>query len=301
MSHRGKRQRRALIGRSLVLRTSYFVLPLVLALLLSACSFTTDTVATVGGETITRGELNAVLQPLPVQSRDTEQALNRLIIFRLLELEARAQNITITEDEITAKNLAELKAIEQQFPSGTVSVADLFQQDQLSQGISSGAAYRNSVREQLLIERLRPFWYKSPVDIVTIRLLVVDTREKGLEAIQKGRAGTSFDDLVKAYTPPNYQASEVVDSFGSRPVAAMGTQLKSSFSTIKQGEYSDPVSVSAGQYIVLYISKLENRAPTPQEEGYLIDPWINTLRAKYGVTVDPSLNLPNLNTPRSAT
>jgi parvulin-like peptidyl-prolyl isomerase len=273
----------------------------VLALLLSACSFTTDTVATVGGETITRGELNAVLQPLPVQSRDTAQALNRLIIFRLLELEARAQNITITEDEITAKNLAELQAIEQQFPSGTVSVADLFQQDQLSQGISSGGGYRNSVREQLLIERLRPFWYQSPVDIATIRLLVVDTREKGLEAIQKGKSGTSFDDLVKAYTPPNYQGSDVVDSFGSRPVSSMGAQLKSSFSAIKQGEYSDPVSVSAGQYIVLYISKLENRAPTTQEEGYLIDPWVNTLRAKYGVTVDPSLNLPDLNTPRSAT
>jgi parvulin-like peptidyl-prolyl isomerase len=295
--HPSDGRRRALSRSSFVLRTSYFVLPLVLAVLLSACSFTTDTIATVGGTRITRGELNAELQALPAQSRNSGQTLDWMIFYRLMELEAQAQKITITEDEITARNNADIASIKQQFPSGTVTPSDIFQQELLSQGIAGSSAYRESLREQLLVEKLRPFWYKSPVDMVTIRLLVVESQDKGVEAAQKGRSGTSFDDLVKAYAGITYQDPSVVDSFGSRPADVLGTQVKSAFKQIKQGEYSDPVQVSAGQYIVLYISKLENRAPTAQEESYLVSPWVDTLRAKYKVTVDPSLNLPSLNTP----
>lgn len=267
------------------------------AMLLSACSFSTDTVATVGGTKITRGELNAELQAQPAQSRDTGQTLDRMIFYRLLELEAQAHKITITEDEITARNNADIASIKQQFPSGTISTSDIFQQGLLSQGITGATAYRQSLREQLLIEKLRPYWYKSPVDMVTIRLLVVDSPDKGVEAANKGRAGTSFDDLVKTYAGITYQDPAVVDSFGSRPVDVLGTQVKSAFKQIKQGEYSDPIQVSPGQYIVLYISKLENRAPTDQEAQSLVGPWGDSLRSKYKVTVDPSLNLPDLNTP----
>jgi parvulin-like peptidyl-prolyl isomerase len=283
--------------RSFVLRASYFVLPHILAVLLSACSFTTDTLATVGGTRITRGELNAELQALPPQSRDTRQMLDRMIFYRLLELETQARKITITEDEITARNNADIASIKQQFPSGNVTTSDIFQQELLSQGIAGSSAYRQSLREQLLVEKLRPYWYKSPVDMVTIRLLVVESRDKGVEAAQKGRAGTSFDDLVKSYAGITYQDPSVVDSFGSRPVDVLGTQVRSAFKQIKEGEYSDPVQVSPSQFIVLYIAKLENRAPTAQEESYLVSPWVDTLRGKYKVTVDPSLNLPELNTP----
>ena len=73
---------------------------LALAAALSACTFTTDTAGTVGGQRITWGEVNA-------QVRATQQppadAADFLVILRLLELEARAQGITVSESELDAR------------------------------------------------------------------------------------------------------------------------------------------------------------------------------------------------------
>jgi hypothetical protein len=288
--------------RPLVLRTSYFVLPLALALLLSACAFTTDTVATVGGTEITRGALNAALAPLPPQARDVGEALDRLIFYRLLELEARAQRIEITADEITARNNAELAAIGQQFTGSGIATADIFQQEALGQGVGSGAGYRQGLREQLLIEKLRPYWYKSPVDVATTRLLFTDTREKAVEAAQKGRGGTSFDELLRTYAPANAQTPNAVNGLGSLPTEALSAQFRANFpgGEIRQGSYSEPIEFRPGQFVVIHVAAVERRAPSPEEERYLLAPYVNSLRTKYGVTVDPSLGLPGLNTPRTA-
>ena len=84
------RRERNLIRHSLLLLS---------LLLLGACGFTTDTAATVGNERITMGELNAATGRLGPEG-DRRQALDQLIDSRLLELEARSRNVTVSDAEI---------------------------------------------------------------------------------------------------------------------------------------------------------------------------------------------------------
>ncbi|MFN8537502.1 MAG: hypothetical protein U0232_08515 [Thermomicrobiales bacterium] len=91
-------------------------LVVVLALVLSACGFSTDTVATVGGERITRGELNAAVQANNAAlTRISEQigttqrvapadVLTQIANSRRLELVARDNKVRVTLDDFATSN-----------------------------------------------------------------------------------------------------------------------------------------------------------------------------------------------------
>ncbi len=254
-------------------------LAVTLSLLLAACGFTTDAVATVGSERITRGDLNATAGTSP--QADRAAALNQLIYGRLIELEARAQRVTIDAGEVNARNATEITAAQ-----GT----DGFQQNLLAQGYPSAAAYQQTTRQQLLIQKMRPFWNKPEVEAVTLQLLSTETQAKALEASQKGRAGTPFDDLLRAYSPVAAQDPQVVNSQGSIAVDALNPTIRESFKGITEGSYSDPIPTSGTQYAVLRIAKVERRAPTEREQNNLIAFWLDGLKTKYPVVInDPVL------------
>lgn len=253
---------------------------LVLSLFLASCGFTTDVVATVGGDRITRGELNAAA---PSASTDRGTALSNLIYGHLIELEARAQSISLSSGELNAKNATDI-----QDSQGI----DGFQQNLLAQGYPSAAAYAQTIRQQLLIQKMKPLWNKAEVEAVTLQLLTTDTQAKALEAAQKGRAGTSFDDLLKAYAPVQAQDPTVVNSQGSIAVDALNPTIRDSFKGIKEGSYSDPIPTGGAQYVVLRIAKVARRAPTDREQNGLIASWLDGLKTKYPVVIDdPTLRL----------
>lgn len=256
------------------------VAALALSLVLSACGFTTDTVATVGGDTITRGELNAAAGPSATADRAT--ALNNLVYGRLIELEARAQKVTIGPSDLNTQTMADIRDAQ-----GT----DGFQQSLLVQGYPSAAAYQQTTRQQLLIQKMRPYWNKAEVESVTLQLLSTDSQAKAQEAAQKGRAGTPFDELLKTYAPAAAQDPQVVNSQGSIAVDALNPTIRDSFQGIKEGAYSDPIPAGGGQqYVVLRIAKVERRAPTEREQNGLIASWLDGLKTKYPVVVeDPTL------------
>lgn len=294
MSQRGGRGAMAMTRRALVLRTSYLVLPLVFALTLGACGFSTDTVATVGGERITRGELNAALArqyPERDRARYAPQVLRSLIDMRVVELEARAQKIVVTESEISAGIDSQVAAVEQQFGSPVVSGADIFQQFLLSEGFTSAVSYRDYVRDRMLKEKMRDSWYQAQVDFVTTKVLFTDSMQQAQEAIQKGRGGTSFDEILRTYGSPVVDP-RAVDQLGSVPVEWLRQSILGSAFTagIGQGAYSDPLP-NGQQYIVIYISAAERRAPTADEEGLLVASWVNKLKVeKYRPSIaDPAL------------
>lgn len=99
-------------------------LALVLALALGACGASTETVATVGGTRITRGELNAAvadtnaaLARIAAQQGQAPQVvaaqdiLPELINSRLLELAARDNKIQVAPADLTATNEQTTKAL----------------------------------------------------------------------------------------------------------------------------------------------------------------------------------------------
>lgn len=257
-------------------------LAVTLSLMLAACGFTTDAVATVGGEPITRGDLNATAGPSVQADRAT--ALNQLIYGRLIELEARTQRVTLDAGEVNARNATDITAAQ-----GT----DGFQQNLLSQGYPSAAAYQQTTRQQLLIQKMRPFWNKAEVESVTVQRLFTESQAKALEASQKGRAGTPFDDLLRAYSPVAAQDPQIVNPQGSIALDALDAinpTIRESFKGIMAGSYSDPIPTNDAQYVVLRITKVERRASTDSDRNGLIVSWLNGLKTKYPVVInDPVL------------
>lgn len=292
--------------RSLAIHRSVVIL---LALALGGCSFTTDTAASVGDERITIGEYNAAVARLradvgadrwtgasPEERRDAQgQLLDQLIDSRLLGLEARERNITVTDADIRARMDAERA----QFPD-----ADTFQQALNARGVATGGAYRASVREQVLDERLRP-QYAKPVDVLTLQQLVTDSREKAQEALSRACGGAPFNDVVQQYAVDRAKSEQFVNQPGTIVPDLVGERIKAFFPAYRQG---DSTSIKAGDcsaiqtlqgqggaqnFGFLYVAKAERRAPTSQEEGQLRQVWLKSLRAKYPVTVNPDLNLPD--------
>ena len=249
---------------------------LALAVLLSACTFSTDTVATVGPDKITRGELVAFAGPSPANQA---RALNTLVYSHLIGLEARARGVSVDDRQVNARVAADLTTAQ-----GTDNFAAF-----LTQNYSSAATYQQNTRQQLLVEGLRPRWARASVRAVTLQLLATDTQARAQEVAQKGRAGAAFDDLLKAYAPAAAQAPEVVNSQGSIAVDALNPTVRASFGQIAAGAWSDPIP-NNGQFIVLRIAAIEDRAPTTREENGLVAAWLDTLRTVYPVTItDPAL------------
>lgn len=259
-------------------RRLLFVVPILLAFLLSSCGLSTETVATVGGRSITRGELAAVAGSAPASQA---AALQNLVYGELIELEARAQKITVTDAEVNAQNKEDIAA---------TKGPDAFVQALLQQGYPSSASYFQTLRQQLLIQKMRPVWFTGNVDAVTLQLLTTDSEQKAKEVTQKGRAGASFDDLLKEYAPVAAQAPNVVNSPGSIAISGLNARVRSAFPELKEGAYSDPLPTNGGQFAVLRIAKVEKRAPNEQEGQGLLLSWLDGLKAKYPVTIlDPAL------------
>jgi len=257
-------------------RSAYLIFPVVVAVLLSACSFSTDTVATVGPDKITRGELIAFAGNSPANQA---QAINTLVYSHLIDLEARARGVVVDGRQVDVRVAADLATAQ-----GTDNFASF-----LTQNYASAAAYQQNTRQQLLIEGLRPRWTRPSVRAVTLQLLATDTQARAQEVTQKGRAGASFDELLKAYAPAPAQTPDVVNSQGSIAVDALNPAIRASFGPIAAGAWSDPIP-NNGQFIVLRIAAVEDRAPTAREENGLVAAYLDSLRTVYPVTItDPAL------------
>lgn len=383
---------------------------LLIALALGACSYTTDTAATVGSERITVGEFNAEIAKLREQigparwdsageaaRRDVKaEWLQRMIDNRLIQLEARGRGITISDAEIRARMEAEraqfaqgfaqqrqqgldqlaagatqqlrpivnargggglpdndlralvraeierlqaalegrgqvvtrdvpdglvrdraaalaaalaargvtvppgdlaptLRAVAEQLAGANSSADDSFERDLSSNGVISGGAYRDRVRDQLLAERLRPLYAPDQITAVTLQQVITDRRERAQEALDRARGGVPFNDLVQQYALEAFRNEQAVTA-GTIPAEAISPELRTLFPSLQEGAYSGIQSVQGNRGETFYrffrVARVERRAPNDQELGLLRQGWVEGLRDKYPITISPDLGLP---------
>lgn len=392
------------------------LVPLILALAvaLSACSFSTDTVATVGGESITRGELNAAVndtnaslarlaaqQGSPPQVISPAEMLQELIDRRLLEVAARDNKIEVTAADLAAEHeqvvkalvanqqqlrdqqlvglaasmATQIRAIINPYGGATLPEADLqmlvaeevarlrnllvargthinvastgipervvideaiiFRNNLAGRGVgvppqefepliglvlqeldnplylgtdtdlfgqalaasgASDAIYQQFIRSNVLQEKLRQQWSPATVEAVTLQELRTDSREKALEAIQRGQAGTPFAELLRTYQLPTVPPGPNDNTLPDTYVIAYSPQLQAAFqgAEIKEGTFSQPIATADNrQFSILRIVRVERRAPTDNEAAPLFQQWITSLRTTYAVQItDPALQAP---------
>ncbi|MGN6758230.1 MAG: hypothetical protein ACTHMJ_17765, partial [Thermomicrobiales bacterium] len=157
--------------------------------LLAGCGFSTDTAATVGGETITRGEFQQA-------TADGSTTLTDLINDRILLLEARAHGITISDAQINAQIGDDLKQTEQAVQQ---------QHSQALDALASSAA-----------QQLRPIVNAhggttlADADLVKVVRQQIDVIQQALDARPAGFASDVPDRLV------NDQAIGLTNAFSAQ-------------------------------------------------------------------------------------
>lgn len=175
----------------------------------------------------------------------------------------------------------------------STSDPDLFQQIfNLDYG-DDNVAYQQSVRLQAIVDKLRPQWAPE-VDALILQELRTDSQEKAQQAIQKGRAGTPFAELLREYQIPGVPIGPNDNTRPTSVILAGQPELQAALKEVREGAYSEPIPTADGsQFMVYRIVRIEKRAPNDQEAGTYFSPWFEREGAKYQVVyADPSLQPP---------
>lgn len=219
----------------------------------------------------------------------------------------RGRGVAVTPDEVRPT----VEAVAYQLTPPEPAAGGEFAQSLAGRGLPNGGAYRASLRDELLDERLRPL-YIRPVNAITLQQLVTDSQEKAQEALARARAGTPFAEVVQQYAAEQAKSEQFVNSIGSivpefNPAgitALFPAYREGDAAGIKAGDCSE-IQTLRGQrgqqssYGFVCVSQTERRDPrrnpadpNQDEEEQLRQLWVNSLRAKYPVTIDPNLGLP---------
>jgi peptidyl-prolyl cis-trans isomerase SurA len=243
--------------------------------------------AIVGSEIITKSQLEQQKQmlltelqqankPLPNQNQITKDALNNLIDMKLALIEAKKQEITISDVQLN-KLLADIAA------QNHMTVAQL-SSAVIKQGINWNQ-YKKQMREQYIVHELqqRTFGSKLVVSKAEINaylkkhafemqnqvlyhvqgLLVPTTQPADAAQIIKAKnqadtianslkAGTPFNTaLVNASTGQGIQGGDL----GWRPLAQLPPELAAAINQAKPGTVFGPISEADGFYIFQYVAQ----------------------------------------------
>lgn len=252
---------------------SILVLSLVFALILSACNTSTsakkaddNVVARVNDEVITKDELYDAL----VQENGSA-VLNSLIANKIVELEAKKQNITVSEEDVQKEvdKLAEQYGSEEAFTQFLEMYG--YSLDEIKENIKMNLNVKKLLEPTIKIEEseIKSYFdenkasFDTPEQVKASHILV-DTEEKAKEVKQKLQDGEDFVELAKTYstdTSNNQQGGEL----GYFSKGQMTPEFEEAAFSLKVGEISDPVKTEFGYHIIKVEDKKEAKEATYEE------------------------------------
>jgi len=219
------------------------------ALVLTGCG-ESRTIATVNGQKITKGELDAKLE-----AQNGKQALQQMVQQALVFQYAKQHNINVTDDDVNKQ----LATIEQRFPAGQ------FETILKNQGMTLDDA-KNVVREQLIVKRavdqnitvsdaqIKDYFAKNHAQFdqpkqVRARHILVKTKAEADSIEAQLKSGADFATLAKKYSmdPGSKDKGGELGFFGPG-------QMVKSFQDVafamKPGQISQPVQTPFGWHII---------------------------------------------------
>jgi foldase protein PrsA len=246
---------------------------LVLITILTACSkdalsgkANDKIVARVNNEVITKDELYEFLV-----KENGQTALNSLIATKIVELEAKSQDIKATEEDVQK----EMDTIAEQYGG-----QDAFEQFLIMYGYSMDDI-KNNIEMNLNIKRLLEPDLKIEEDEmkayfetnkerfdekeqVKASHILVDSEDKAKEVKEKLLAGEDFAKLAKDYsidTGNNQQGGEL--GFFAR--GEMVHEFEDAAFSLEIGKISDPVKTNHGYHIIKVEDKKQAKEATYEE------------------------------------
>ncbi|MFO8191526.1 MAG: peptidylprolyl isomerase [Bacillota bacterium] len=254
-----------LVGAVIVLAAAVIVLAV---LVVRQDSSTTEAVAVVNGEEITRDELFETMYSL-----SGTEALDELVTRELIEQEAVAKGIVVNNEDIDA----EIKTIVDENFNGSEeelqSVLEYY-------GITMDSL-RNDARLNLLIEKLaeqridiseekaRQFFednsdlFDQPEEIEA-RHILVETEEEAVEVTARLNEGEDFAALAQEYSTDQSNKDEggYLGYFGR---GEMVEQFEIAAFNLDVGEISEPVATEFGYHIVEILDRREEEKAVYEE------------------------------------
>ncbi len=249
------------------------ILTFVLTSILAACSKNTlssktdeAVVARVNDEVITKGELYDFLV-----KENGQTALNSLIATKIVELEAKSQDIKATAEDVQK----EIDAIAEQYGGQEAFEQFLemygYSLDDIKNNIEMNLNIKRLLEPDIKIEEDEVKAYfeanKERFDVkeqVKASHILVDSEDKAKEVKEKLLAGEDFAELAKDYsidTGNNQQGGEL--GFFSR--GQMVQEFEDAAFSLEIGKISDPIKTKHGYHIIKVEDRKQAKEATYEE------------------------------------
>ncbi|MFO7153252.1 MAG: peptidylprolyl isomerase [Bacillota bacterium] len=256
-----------------------------------------EAVAKVNGEVITKDEL----YDLMVKAVG-DQALDYLITQKIIELEAKKQNITVTDEDINK----ELEKVYEAYGGETIFKQNLelsgHSLDEYKEELALTIKAKKLVEPRIEIteEEMKAYFDEHKDEFaqeqqVHARHILVDNENLAREIYEKLKKGEDFAELAKQYSTDTATKDNGGD-LGFFGKGEMVEEFEKAAFSLKVGEISSPVKTEYGYHIIKVEEKKEAQEPNYenskekikdilfdqkfQEEYYS---WIQELYSQYEI------------------
>jgi len=225
-----------------------------------------NTVAVVGKEKITKDQLYKALV-----EANGEQVLNTLIVKKIIQLEAKKQNIKVTKDEIQA----EIDKTIENFGSEEAYKNALeyygITEDRLKEDIELNLYVNKLLEPKIKIteNEMKNYFEENKDDFkqeeqVKASHILVDDEETAKEIKQKLDNGEDFAELAKKYSTDTTTKDKGGD-LGYFTKGKMEKEFENAAFSLKVGEISNPVKTQYGYHIIKVVDKKEGKEANYEE------------------------------------
>lgn len=242
------------------------ILPAGFVMLLAGCTVGSDYVAKVDGEKILQTELDDALR-----EQYSTEVLETLIANKIVELEAKKQGVTVSEDSIQS----EYEEIIESYGG----------EEALQEALEANGLTEESVRENIRMYQLTKNVIATGIDItdeevaqyfdnnkesygqqeeVVASQILLEDETTAKDVLKKLKAGEDFSELAKAYSIDS-ATSENGGDIGTISRGQMDEAFEKAAFGLDKNSISDIVQTSEGYHIIKVTDKV------PAKEAVLKD------------------------------